>query len=313
MNARIADLLDQDFPHGTPAGYDAGCQGSHCNGASGLTCCDAKKLVNGSFRAGRAWARYAGTPIPAGELPAIVEKLAALAADDQYAKRTGITPRDKPAKKTPADVTPRTSGEESPAALIDEETETAAPVGSTTIVETAEDPTGEPETSSSPEPHPVEDDAGPEPASPSIGLHSHSADLEDLRAALVARLEHTSQAAFAAESGIAVSTLKRFRDGHRLYTKPLNALRAVLASELALPRAETTTDLVKDHATPAVDEPSPPPPDAVRDALERQQEDLVNATRAYREERQARRLAEERVAELEQQLAAAEAGGGVHA
>lgn len=64
-----ADLLEDGFPHGTPAGYQLGCRGSHCGGIEefGWSCTYAVQQYRGDFQ----WRRW----VEAGKSPAEIKVL----------------------------------------------------------------------------------------------------------------------------------------------------------------------------------------------------------------------------------------------
>lgn len=76
-------LCEPGFPHGTPAGYTGGCQGSHCPGTSTLSCRDAMRLVNRFEPAAAAWEPYRGRRLDARELAEVQAALARIADDDR--------------------------------------------------------------------------------------------------------------------------------------------------------------------------------------------------------------------------------------
>jgi len=87
-----ADLLEDSFPHATPAGYTLGCRGGHCPGREqhGMSCSEARTRYHGDW-AFRRLVEQGATAVELGEF--VAAQRAAEAASD----RAGSVVARKPA------------------------------------------------------------------------------------------------------------------------------------------------------------------------------------------------------------------------
>jgi len=88
---RALDLIDDSFPHGTPAGYHGGCRGAHCPAPA--SCRDVQMRYSGDYGFRKAF--DAGTPVEE-IIRALAEREAA--ARKVVAAVKAATPQDAPRK-----------------------------------------------------------------------------------------------------------------------------------------------------------------------------------------------------------------------